>query len=126
MTPPTPDERQRDLLGLVVFAIGGIMLFDTVRPDGGLHLLRYIVGQGAIPVAIAISFSGLIVGLRRIAAPVLGKHWYPEALLGLYLSLWALLVALHLRLGPDSYSAIARGKGGGIIGWAFAGILLSQ
>ncbi|NOZ51492.1 MAG: DNA translocase FtsK [Chloroflexi bacterium] len=124
MASSHPEHKQRELLGLVIFAIGALALTDSLQSHSGPGVLRFLAGQGAIPVALSVMAVGLVLVLHRLGTRLLGARWYPEAILGLQLLLSAMLGGLHLRLGPESYGYIRLGKGGGLVGWALAELLL--
>lgn len=125
MTPPDVEQRQREVFGLIVFTVGVLALLDSIQPGRGPDILIFLAGWAAIPLALAISLLGAYLALRRVANKLLGPHWYPEALLGLQLLLWGGASLLHIRYGPGSYGMILQGKGGGLIGWSLAELLLS-
>lgn len=125
MPSPTPLTRSRnyDLLGLILLAVGLFFASELIFSAGGGRFLRLLLGWGALPFALLLVVTGLFLFLRRRVGFDLGENWYIEVVLGLQLLFVAGLVGLHLRLGADSYLAAQAGRGGGMVGWALAGVL---
>ncbi|NOX61282.1 MAG: DNA translocase FtsK [Chloroflexi bacterium] len=112
--------RQYETVGLILLAVGLLALLDLFLTDEGPTSLEILVGIGAYPVAFALVWVGLMLVFRRMLAPLVGPHWYPESLLGFFFLLLAALIAMHLRLGATNYLAAQVGSGGGLVGWALA------
>ncbi len=92
-------QRKYETIGLILLAIGLIALLDMFFLSGDDHVLRTIVGVGALPLAVALTTLGAFITFRRLAGPLLGPHWHGEAILGIELIFVAALTMLHMQLG---------------------------
>ena len=113
-----------ETLGLILLGLGFLATADLLVSADGSRLLTMLTGVGALPFALGLLLIGGYLSLRRALGRWLGPHWYAEALLGFILLWLALLLAAHLQLGADNYVAAQAGKGGGVIGWALAALLV--
>ncbi len=116
-------QRKYETIGLILLAIGLIALLDMFFLSGDDHVLRTIVGVGALPLAVALTALGAFITFRRLAGPLLGPHWHGEAILGIELIFVAALTMLHMQLGSDNYAAAFEGRGGGLMGWSLSQLL---
>ncbi|RME44226.1 MAG: DNA translocase FtsK [Chloroflexi bacterium] len=127
MSPPSSaTQRKYETLGLILLATGLLALVEFFYAPGGNHILRTLFGKGSLPLAVFLLLLGFYLTFRRLLQPLIGPHWYAEAILGSELLLIALTAAYHLRLGNDSVAHIYDGSGGGMVGWAIASTLLAQ
>ncbi|MBN2389761.1 MAG: DNA translocase FtsK 4TM domain-containing protein [Anaerolineae bacterium] len=88
---------------------------------GWVHLLVFVFGWGAYPVAAMIVGLGLL-WLRHLVHQPMTWRWRP--VLGFELTLIALLTLTATFIGevadnPRSWGLVESGRGGGVIGWAF-------
>ena len=127
--PPARDQvQQREILGVLLIAIGGVTLLALLSATRGaliaawVLILRRIAGWGVFPVALALIIAGLLVlwedMRKRFVLP-------PRAAFGLEAAFIALLGLSHLAAAPQPQAlALAeRGGGGGYIGWTVSYLL---
>ncbi len=89
--------------------------------DAWLHALQFIFGWGAVPVAFAIGWGGVLILQHHLDRPLIWR-WRP--VVGLELLFFGLLALTHLLLGRrDPWALLQSGWGGGVIGWALSHIL---
>ncbi|MCS7179241.1 MAG: DNA translocase FtsK [Anaerolineae bacterium] len=134
--PPSPRRRWWSwLTGPVaqqVLAVGLILLslltFLTLLritsgrwTDAWLRTLQLLFGWGAVPVAFAIGWGGVLILQHHLERPV---PWRWRPVVGLELLFFGLLALTHLLLGRrDPWALVQSGWGGGMVGWALAHIL---
>ncbi len=117
---PRPADRHYHFLGLIVLALGLLLVVDLLLTAGGNRFVQQLVGQGALPLALLLTLIGGYLALRQWVHAHLGEAWYSEALLGLQLLFLAGITAAHLPLQTAADRAALAGEGGGVIGWALA------
>jgi S-DNA-T family DNA segregation ATPase FtsK/SpoIIIE len=88
---------------------------------GWVHLLVFVFGWGAYPVAAMIVGLGLL-WLRHLVHQPMTWRWRP--VLGFELTLIALLTLTATLISgvtdyPRSWGLVESGRGGGVVGWAF-------
>jgi len=115
------------ILALLVVALGLITLLALFRvttgrwADAWIDLLRYWLGWGAYPAAIAILLAGLL-WLQHYLDQPLKWRWRP--FVGAELTLFSLLALTHTIVGQDDpWELVESGWGGGLTGWAVSVIL---
>ena len=89
--------------------------------NGWVHLLVFVFGWGAYPVAAMIVGLGLL-WLRHLVHQPMTWRWRP--VLGFELTLIALLTLTATLISgvadyPRSWGLVESGRGGGVVGWAF-------
>jgi len=105
--------------------LGVAALYDMVTAPAGRHFLSTLLGAGALPLALFMMALGLAMLFWQSLRQRIGSYWFVEALLGLLLMYLAALTALSATLNAtDPFLAALAGKGGGLMGWALAQILL--
>jgi S-DNA-T family DNA segregation ATPase FtsK/SpoIIIE len=86
--------------------------------DAWLHALQFVFGWGAVPVAFAIGWGGVLILQHHLDRPIVWR-WRP--VVGLELLFFGLLALTHLLLGRrDPWALLQSGWGGGVIGWALS------
>ncbi len=103
------------LTGKVAGVNSGVLI------TGWVHLLVFLFGWGAYPVAATIAGLGLL-WLRHLVHRPMTWRWRP--VLGFELILIALLTLTATLISgvanyPSSWGLVESGRGGGVIGWAF-------
>ena len=121
--------RQREILGLALFAFGGLILLvllhitPTAISDRAAQFLRVLFGWGAfgLPVLAFIASAFLLRrGQDHPGAIKWGRVFAAEIGFGVLLAL------LHLGTPTANGAALADGgEGGGFIGWVISGALAS-
>ncbi len=121
------DAVQRDLLGVLLAALGGITLLSLLSVTHGALSdwwavqLRLVFGWGALAIACVVILAGIVL-LARDREHDWHVSW--PRVIGLELALVALLTLLHVFAGGTSPLATAKaGRGGGLIGWAISTLL---
>jgi len=119
---------QREILGVVLIAIGSVTLLALLSVTRGalsaawVLFLRRFAGWGVFPVALGLIAGGLLVlweDLRqRFILP-------PRAAFGLEAAFLALLGLSHLAAAsqPQALALAERGGGGGYVGWTVSYLL---
>jgi S-DNA-T family DNA segregation ATPase FtsK/SpoIIIE len=102
---------------------GLILAIELASGGASARFLRLLLGWGALPFALLLAAAGLFLLLGQRLAPLLAKNWYIESVLGGQVLFAAVLAAMHLRLGADSYVQAQAGQGGGMVGWALSDLL---
>jgi len=117
----------QQILALLVLALGVITLLALLRvttgrwADAWVRFLRYLLGWGAYPAAVAILLAGLTWLQHHLDRPV-HLRWRP--IVGAELVLISLLGLTHLLAGQhDPWALISTGWGGGLVGWAITVLL---
>src|SRR5512135_261558 len=116
--------RQREILGLALFAFGGLALLvllhitPTAISDRAAQFLRVLFGWGAfgLPVLAFIASAFLLRrGQDRSGSIAWGRVFAAEICFG------AVLALLHLAAPSATAAALAdSGEGGGFIGWVIS------
>ncbi|MFQ5854058.1 MAG: DNA translocase FtsK 4TM domain-containing protein [Anaerolineae bacterium] len=118
------DAVQRDVLGVILAALGGVTLLSLLSVTRGTLsdwwavLLRRVFGWGALGVAGLIVVAGIVILVRDREG-----DWEVPWLrvIGLELVLGTTLALLHLFAGGTTPLATAQaGRGGGLLGWAIS------
>jgi S-DNA-T family DNA segregation ATPase FtsK/SpoIIIE len=119
--------RQREIMGLALFAFGGLLLLSLLRitpsalSERAAQFLFGLFGWGAFVLPL-LAFGGSAYLMRRGAHTPAGITW--GRLLAAELFFAAALALLHLgSLSPDGATLADKGGGGGFIGWAISGAL---
>ncbi len=119
--------RQREIMGLALFAFGGLTLLSLLRitpsplSERAAQFLSGLFGWGAFVVPL-VAFAGSAYLMRRGASRPAGITW--GRLLAAELFFAAALALLHLGSpSPDGATLADKGGGGGFIGWAISGAL---
>lgn len=112
-------------MGLILLSILTFLTLLRVTSgrwmDAWLRALQFIFGWGAVPVAFAIGWGGVLILQHHLDRPIAWR-WRP--VVGLELLFFGLLALTHLLLGRrDPWALLQSGWGGGVIGWALAHIL---
>jgi len=117
----------QQILALIIVALGVITLLALFRVTTGrwadvwIHLLRYWLGWGAYPVAVAIFLAGLLWLQHHLDRPV---KWRWRPFVGAELVLFSLLALTHALAGrADPWALVEDGWGGGLVGWAVSIVL---
>jgi len=128
-----PQFRQvvQQILALLVFALGVITLLALFGVTKGRwvdawidKLLRPLFGFGVYPVAVAITFAGLMWLAHYLDRPV---KWRWRPFVGVELVFFSLLALTHIIIcwgDPGKlWQLVQQGQGGGLVGWAISVIL---
>jgi len=121
----SPIVQQTLAVGLILLSILTFLTLLRVTSgrwtDAWLHALQFVFGWGAVPVAFAIGWGGVLILQHHLDRPIAWR-WRP--VVGLELLFFGLLAITHLLLGRrDPWTLLQSGWGGGVIGWAIAHIL---
>lgn len=121
----SPIVQQTLAVGLILLSILTFLTLLRVTSgrwtDAWLRALQFIFGWGAVPVAFAIGWGGVLILQHHLDRPIAWR-WRP--VVGLELLFFGLLALTHLLLGRrDPWALLQSGWGGGVIGWALAHIL---
>jgi len=121
----SPIVQQTLAVGLILLSILTFLTLLRVTSgrwtDAWLHALQFVFGWGAVPVAFAIGWGGVLILQHHLDRPIAWR-WRP--VVGLELLFFGLLALTHLLLGRrDPWTLLQSGWGGGVIGWAIAHIL---
>lgn len=121
----SPIVQQTLAVGLILLSILTFLTLLRVTSgrwtDAWLRALQFIFGWGAVPVAFAIGWGGVLVLQHHLDRPIAWR-WRP--VVGLELLFFGLLALTHLLLGRrDPWALLQSGWGGGVIGWALAHLL---
>jgi len=121
------DSRQREILGLLLLALGVLTLLSLFNITPGTvsgwwaGFLRRLFGWGAYPVALALGAGGVIL-LTHNLQPGSRIGW--KMVTGLELVFLASLALMHLLSpNPDPLQLARDGGGGGYVGWAIGSVL---
>ena len=121
------DPLWQQILALLVIALGVITLLALFRvttgrwADAWIDLLRYWLGWGAYPAAVAILLTGLLWLQHHLDRPV---KWRWRPVVGAELAFFSLLALTHTVAGrSDPWGLVEQGWGGGLIGWAVSIVL---
>lgn len=116
------------ILALLVTAAGVITLLALFQITQGKWLdawvgfLRFWLGWGAYPAAVAILLAGLLWLRHQLDRPL---KWRWRPFVGAELTLFALLALTHTIAGRnDSWRLVGTRWGGGMVGWGTS-VLLS-
>jgi len=121
------DPRQREILGLLLLALGVLTLLSLLNITPGTvsgwwaGFLRRLFGWGAFPVALALGASGVILLAHNLKpGNIIG--W--KMVIGLELVFLAGLAWVHLLSpNPDPLQLAREGGGSGYVGWAISSVL---
>ncbi|MDH4136371.1 MAG: hypothetical protein OEW09_06605 [Anaerolineae bacterium] len=121
------DPRQREILGLLLLALGALTLLSLLNITPGTvsgwwaGFLRRLFGWGAFPVALALGAGGVILLVHNLQpGSIIG--W--KRVIGLELVFLADLALAHLLSPkPDPLQLAHDGGGGGYVGWAISSVL---
>ena len=121
------DSRQREILGLLLLALGVLTLLSLLNISPGTVsgwwavFLYRLFGWGAYPVALALGAGGVILLAHNLQpGNIIG--W--KMVIGLELVLLASLALVHLLSpNPDPLQLARDGGGGGYVGWAVSSVL---
>jgi S-DNA-T family DNA segregation ATPase FtsK/SpoIIIE len=121
----SPIVQQSLAVGLILLSILTFLTLLRVTSgrwtDAWLRALQFIFGWGAVPVAFAIGWGGVLILQHHLDRPIAWR-WRP--VVGLELLFFGLLALTHLLLGRrDPWALLQSGWGGGVIGWALSHIL---
>jgi len=121
------DPRQREILGLLLLAVGVLTLLSLLNITPGTvsgwwaGFLSQLFGWGAYPAALALGVGGIMLLAHNLQARgIMG--W--KTVIGLELVFLAGLALVHL-LTPtlDPLQLAHDGEGGGYVGWALSSVL---
>jgi len=122
------DPLLQQILALLIIALGVITLLALFRvtkgkwADAWIGLLRYWLGWGAYPSAVAILLAGLLWLQHHLDRPVTWR-WRP--FVGAELAFFSLLALTHTVAGrADPWALVGQPWGGGLVGWAVSVVLL--
>jgi S-DNA-T family DNA segregation ATPase FtsK/SpoIIIE len=121
------DSRQREILGLLLLALGVLTLLSLLNITPGIvsgwwaGFLRRLFGWGAYPVALALGVAGgILLGHNLQPGNIIG--W--KMVIGLELVFLVGLSLAHLLSpNPDPLQLARDGGGGGYVGWAISSVL---
>jgi S-DNA-T family DNA segregation ATPase FtsK/SpoIIIE len=121
------DPRQREILGLLLLALGVLTLLSLLDITRGTvsgwwaSFLRHLFGWGAYPVALTLGAGGVILLAHNLQpGNIIG--W--KMAIGLELVFLAGLALVHLLSPhPDPLQSAHDGGGGGYVGWAISSVL---
>ncbi len=121
----SPIAQQTLAVGLILLSLLTFLTLLRVTSgrwtDAWLRALQFIFGWGAVPVAFAIGWGGVLILQHHLDRPIAWR-WRP--VVGLELLFFGLLALTHLLLGRrDPWALLQSGWGGGVIGWALSHIL---
>jgi S-DNA-T family DNA segregation ATPase FtsK/SpoIIIE len=123
------DPLLQQILALLIIALGVITLlalFQVTKgkwADAWIDLLRYWLGWGAYPSAVAILLAGLLWLQHHLDRPVTWR-WRP--FVGAELAFFSLLALTHTVAGrADPWALVGQPWGGGLVGWAISVVLLT-
>ena len=118
------DPLLQSILAILVMALGLITLSGLFRVTTGrwveawVGLLRYWLGWGAYPVAVAILLAGLLWMAHQLDRPL---KWRWRPFVGAELVFFGLLALTHTIAGrSDPWELVEAGWGGGLTGWAIS------
>jgi len=118
----------QQIMALLIIALGVITLLALFRvttgrwADAWVDLLRYGLGWGAYPAAVAILLAGLLWLQHHLDRSV---RWRWRPFVGAELVFFSLLALTHTLAGrADPWALVEAGWGGGLVGWALS-IMLS-
>ncbi len=123
------DPLLQQILALLAIALGAITLLALFRvttgrwADAWIDLLRYWLGWGAYPAAVAILLAGLLSLQHHLDRPL---KWRWRPFVGAELAFFSLLALTHTIAGQsDLWELVGEPWGGGLIGWAVSIVLLT-
>lgn len=115
---------RNEFWGLLLVAIGGFLLWDSIRHSGSGSPpppLVVFTGWAAPLIAAAVVLLGLVLLLRQRLG-----YWSAEALLGAELFLLGGMALTFIRHeGMINWNARLDGEGGGLVGWAFGNLFMA-
>jgi S-DNA-T family DNA segregation ATPase FtsK/SpoIIIE len=121
------DSRQREILGLLLLALGTLTLLSLLNVTPGTvsgwwaDFLRRLFGWGAYLIALALGAGGVIL-LAHNLQPGNIISW--KMVIGLELVFLASLALAHLLSpNPDPLQLAHDGGGGGYVGWSISNVL---
>jgi S-DNA-T family DNA segregation ATPase FtsK/SpoIIIE len=125
-------ERKRDLIALLVLALGLTTAISAISSGTGvlgtawLRLLARIFGWGAFAVPIVLIVGGVLLLSRSFQWKLPELH--PEAYLGLGILYAVALATFHALAGSASFeqglAIAAQGRGGGVVGAVLHSVLV--
>jgi len=113
---------QREIWGLALTAIGAMTIIALIsRSQGKLSqgwtwALRQVFGIGVYPVALFLTFGGMILLFWPSLQSWLAPRW--QAIVGLEVIFFAALGLAHMSANQTAWELAKAGRGGGYIGWA--------
>ena len=115
------------ILALIVTALGVITLLALFQitqgkwSDSWVAFLRFWLGWGAYPAAVAILLAGLLWLQHHLDRPL---KWRWRPFVGAELTLFSLLALTHTVVGrDDSWRLVGTRWGGGMVGWGTSVVL---
>jgi len=115
------------ILALLIVALGVVTLLALFRVTSGRWIdawvdrLRYWLGWGAYPAAVAILMAGLLWLQHHLDRPL---KWRWRPFVGVELVLFSLLALTHTLAGRRNPWALVEARwGGGVVGWAVSVVL---
>jgi len=121
------DPLLQQILALLLIALGVITLLSLLGvtrgrwADAWIGLLRYWLGWGAYPAAVAILLTGLFWLQHHLDRPL---KWRWRPFVGVELVFFSLLALTHTIAGRgDPWGLVEDGWGGGVVGWAVSVVL---
>jgi S-DNA-T family DNA segregation ATPase FtsK/SpoIIIE len=115
------------IFALLVTAVGVITLLALFQItqgkwlDAWVSFLRFWLGWGAYPAALAILLAGLLWLRHQLDRPL---KWRWRPFVGAELTLFALLALTHTVAGrDDSWRLVGTRWGGGMVGWGTSVVL---
>jgi len=119
----------QQILALLTLAAGVITLLALLGVTAGrwtdavVNLLRYLLGWGAYPTAVAVAFAGLLWLQFHLDRAILWR-WRP--FVGVEVVFLSLLPLTHLIVSRgDLWGQVETGWGGGLVGWALSAQLVA-
>ncbi len=117
----------QQILALLVIAMGTITVLAVFQvttgiwADAWVERLRYWLGWGAYPMALAIVLAGLLWLQHQLDR---STKWRWRPFVGAELVFFSLLALTHTVVGQgDLWGLVEEGWGGGLAGWATSVIL---
>ncbi len=112
----------QQILALLIITLGVITQLAVFRvttgrwADAWIGLLRYWLGWGVYPVAVAILLAGMLWLQHHLDRPV---NWRWRPFVGAEMVFFSLLALTHTLVGQaDPWALVEDGWGGGLVGWA--------
>jgi S-DNA-T family DNA segregation ATPase FtsK/SpoIIIE len=112
----------QQILALALGAVGLLTLLTLFRVTAGrwtdwwVGRLRYLLGWGVYPIAVAILLAGVLWIAHQLDRPI---KWRWRPFVGAELVFFALLALTHaIAGGQDPWALVDAGWGGGLVGWA--------
>jgi S-DNA-T family DNA segregation ATPase FtsK/SpoIIIE len=115
------------IVALIVTAVGVITLLALFQITQGkwsntwVSFLRFWLGWGAYPAAVAILLAGLLWLRHQLDRPL---KWRWRPFVGAELTLFSLLALTHTIVGrDDAWRLVGTKWGGGMVGWGTSVVL---